>query len=284
MSFALSACLLAVATAIACAIPGVFVVLKGDSMVIDGIGHSVLPGIAIGYLFTHDLGSPWLFACAAVAALLVSLGTEKIGRSNLMPRDAALGIIFPALFSLGVVLITTKFAHVHLDVHAVLVGDMNLVALSSPHYIFILTGVGLVNAAFVISQLPRLTASSCDPLLFPARGMHVIFHILVAATATAAFQTAGAMLVIALMVLPAIIARLLCKRVPTMLALSVVFSIISALVGFWISYHLNVATASGMTLTNAAFFIAALLYYTQVRNRRGKTPTPASPQLEPLPA
>lgn len=100
MTLALSACLLAITTALACAIPGVFVVLKRDSMLIDGIGHAVLPGIAVGYMFTADLNSPWLLLTAALGGLMVALLTEWIGRSGLITNDAALGLIFPALFAM----------------------------------------------------------------------------------------------------------------------------------------------------------------------------------------
>src|SRR5699024_9878817 len=87
MSLALSACILAITTALACAIPGVFVVLKRDSMLIDGIGHAVLPGIAVGYLFTSDIDSPWLLLTAALGGLAVALGTDWLGRSGIITND-----------------------------------------------------------------------------------------------------------------------------------------------------------------------------------------------------
>ncbi|MGO2574288.1 MAG: metal ABC transporter permease, partial [Corynebacterium casei] len=214
MTLALSACLLAITTALACAIPGVFVVLKRDSMLIDGIGHAVLPGIAVGYMFTADLNSPWLLLTAALGGLMVALLTEWIGRSGLITNDAALGLIFPALFAAGIILISTHLSHVHLDVHAVLVGDLNLVAFSNPGYSLVMLVVAIVNAAFILLCMPRLTTATFDSGFsrvagIRTRGLHTIFIALVAATATAAFHAAGAMLVIALMVFPAICARLL---------------------------------------------------------------------------
>lgn len=260
MTLALSACLLAITTALACAIPGVFVVLKRDSMLIDGIGHAVLPGIAVGYMFTADLNSPWLLLTAALGGLMVALLTEWIGRSGLITNDAALGLIFPALFAAGIILISTHLSHVHLDVHAVLVGDLNLVAFSNPGYSLVMLIVALVNAAFILLCMPRLTTATFDSGFSRVAGirtrvLHTIFIALVAATATAAFHAAGAMLVIALMVFPAICARLLSNRVPTMLAVACGIALCGAPIGFWLAYHANASTSAFMAVAYAGIFI-----------------------------
>lgn len=264
MSLALAACLLAVATALTCALPGVFVVLKRESMVIDGIGHAVLPGIALGYLFTADIDSPVLIVTAASAGLVVALGTEWLGRSGLLAGDAPLGLIFPALFAAGVILISTRMSHVHLDVHAVLVGDLNLVALTHPGYALVMAIIAILNVTFCAVALPRLTTSTFDPAFahsagLRTRGLHVAFMALVSLTATAAFQAAGAMLVLALMVIPACAARLLTTRVMSMLAAACGIGILGALGGFWLSYHLNAATSAGMAVTDAGLGVLAFL-------------------------
>ena len=264
MSLALAACLLAVATALTCALPGVFVVLKRESMVIDGIGHAVLPGIALGYLFTADIDSPVLLVTAASAGLAVALGTEWLGRSGLIAGDAPLGLIFPALFAAGVILISTRMSHVHLDVHAVLVGDLNLVALTHPGYALFMAIIAILNVTFCAVALPRLTTSTFDPAFahsagLRTRGLHVAFMALVSLTATAAFQAAGAMLVIALMVIPACAARLLTTRVMSMLAAACGIGILGALGGFWLSYHLNAATSAGIAVTDAGLGVLAFL-------------------------
>lgn len=273
MTLALSACLLAITTALACAIPGVFVVLKRDSMLIDGIGHAVLPGIAVGYMFTADLNSPWLLLTAALGGLMVALLTEWIGRSGLITNDAALGLIFPALFAAGIILISTHLSHVHLDVHAVLVGDLNLVAFSNPGYSLIMLVVAIVNAAFILLCMPRLTTATLDTGFsrvagIRTRGLHTIFIALVAATATAAFHAAGAMLVIALMVFPAICARLLSNRVPTMLAVACGVALCGAPIGFWLAYHANASTSAFMAVAYAGIFILVLGFRFLISPRR----------------
>lgn len=273
MTLALSACLLAITTALACAIPGVFVVLKRDSMLIDGIGHAVLPGIAVGYMFTADLNSPWLLLTAALGGLMVALMTEWIGRSGLITNDAALGLIFPALFAAGIILISTHLSHVHLDVHAVLVGDLNLVAFSNPGYSLVMLVVAIVNAAFILLCMPRLTTATLDTGFsrvagIRTRGLHTIFIELVAATATAAFHAAGAMLVIALMVFPAICARLLSNRVPTMLAVACGVALCGAPIGFWLAYHANASTSAFMAVSYAGIIILILGFRFLISPRR----------------
>lgn len=273
MSLALSACLLAITTALACAIPGVFVVLKRDSMLIDGIGHAVLPGIAIGYLFTSDLNSPWLLLTAALGGLLVALLTEWISRSGLITNDAALGLIFPALFAAGIILISTRLSHVHLDVHAVLVGDLNLVAFSNPGYSVVMTIIAIINASFILLFLPQFTTATFDAGFsrvagIRTRGLHTVLIALVAATATAAFHAAGAMLVIALMVFPAICARLLSNRVPTMLATACIIALCAAPIGFWLAYHANASTSAFMAVSYAGIFLVILGFRFFIAPRR----------------
>ena len=239
-------------------------VLKRDSMLIDGIGHTVLPGIAVGYLFTSDIDSPWLLLTAALGGLAVALGTDWLGRSGIITDDAALGLIFPALFSAGIILISTRMSNVHLDVHVVLIGDLNLVAFTNPGYSLIMLAVAAVNAAFLLATMPRLTTATFDPSYSRVAGirtlaLHTIFMALVAATATVAFHAAGAMLVIALMIFPAICARLLTNRVPMMFLIACIVSICTAPVGFWLAYHANASTSAFMAVTYAGIFVIILV-------------------------
>lgn len=285
MSFVLGTTLLAVVTALACALPGTFVVLRRTSMLVDAISHAVLPGIVVGYLFTRDLDSPWLIVGAALAGLAVVLGSEWLSRTGLLTGDAPQGLIFPALFSVGVILITLNFANVHLDTHAVLVGDLNLAAFHQlivggvsigPSYLYVMLTVLIVNVAFLTAFYPKLKASTFDDQFARALGMrtgllNAAFMFLVSVTVTAAFYAAGAILVVALMIVPPATAYLLSRRLPVMLALTVAIAGLGALAGFWIAYVMDAATSAGMAVFYGLSFMAAFAGTRLARWRRRAT-------------
>ena len=281
MSFVLGTTLLAVVTALACALPGVFVVLRRNSMLVDAISHAVLPGIVVGYFFAHNLDSPLLILGAALAGLIVVLGSEWLSRTGLLTGDASQGLIFPALFSGGVILVTLNFANVHLDTHAVLVGDLNLAAWHQliiggvswgPVYLYVMLGVLLVNLAFLGLFYSTLKVTTFDAQFATSLGirsglLNTAFMFLVSVTVTAAFNAAGAILVIALVVVlsvlgalavPVATAYLLTTRLPVMIVLTAGIAVAGAIAGFWIAYVLDAATSAGMSVFYGLVFVAAL--------------------------
>lgn len=281
MSFVVGTALLAVVTALACALPGTFVVLRKSSMLVDAISHAVLPGIVVGYFFTRDIGSPWLILGAALAGLVVVLGSEWLSRTGLLTGDASQGLVFPALFSAGVILVSANFANVHLDTHAVLVGDLNLAAWEQlsiagvplgPTYLYVMLGMLLINVVFLGVSYPRLKVTTFDPQFATTLGIrtglvNTAFIFLVSLTVTAAFNAAGAILVIALMIVPPATAHLLTRTLPTMLGLTMVIAAVGALTGFWIAYVVDAATSAGMAVFYGVVFIAAL-GVARLRDRR----------------
>lgn len=284
MSFVVGTALLAVVTAVACALPGVFVVLRRTSMLVDAISHAVLPGIVVGYFFTRSLDSPWLIIGAALAGLLVVLGSEWLTRTGLLTGDAPQGLVFPALFSVGVILITLNFANVHLDTHAVLVGDLNLAAFHplilggvwiGPSYLYVMVAVLALNIAFLIAFYPKLKVTTFDRQFAAAIGLrtgllNTAFMFLVSVTVTAAFHAAGAILVVALMIVPPATAFLLSRRLPVMIALTVLIAAVGALAGFWVAYALDAATSAGMAVFYGLVFIAVFAATRLTRRRRAR--------------
>lgn len=272
MSFALGTTVLAIVTALACALPGTFVVLRKNSMLVDAISHAVLPGIVVGYFFTHNLDSPLLIIGAALAGLIVVLGSEWLTRTGLLTGDAPQGLIFPALFSVGVILVTLNFANVHLDTHAVLVGDLNLAAWDQltidgvsigPSYLYVMLGILALNIGFLAVFYSKLKVTTFDAEFATSIGIraglvNAAFMFLVSLTVTAAFNAAGAILVIALMIVPPATAYLLCRSLPVMIALTAVIAVAGALAGFWIAYVLDAATSAGMAVFYGLVFVIVL--------------------------
>jgi manganese/zinc/iron transport system permease protein len=228
VSFLVGVVALALVTALACAVPGVFLLLRKDAMMTEAVSHAVLPGIVIGLLFVGALDSPFLILAAALTGLLVVLGTEYLRSTGLVEGDAPLGLLFPALFSIGIILVSQRFANVHLDEHVVLVGDLNLAAFIhlevgdvslGPRYLYVMLAVLLLNIAFVTRFFKELQVTTFDPDFaqlsgFSVRRLHYTFMFLVSITITAAFYAAGSILTVALMIVPAATAHLVTKRLP----------------------------------------------------------------------
>lgn len=281
MNFVVGTALLAVVTAVACSLLGVFVVLRKGSMLVDAIAHAVLPGIVVGYFFTQNFDSPALIIGSALAGLAVVLGAEWLGRTGLITGDAPQGLIFPALFSIGVILVSTNFANIHLDTHMVLAGDLNLAAYRQlevggvaigPQYLYVMLAVLLVNVVFLTLLYQQLKLTTFDPQFSTSLGIrtklvNTAFMFLVSVTVTAAFNAAGAILVIALMITPPATAYLLSKTLPTMLILTVVIAIIGTLAGFSAAYVLNAATSAMMSVFYGLLFSIAVVVERLLRRR-----------------
>ncbi|MCH2164860.1 MAG: metal ABC transporter permease [Marinovum sp.] len=284
MSYVLGVMLLACVTALACALPGAFVVLRKNSMIVDGIAHAVLPGIIVGFALTKDLNSPILILGAALAGLVVVLGNEWLSDTGLLAGDAPQGLIFPALFAGGIIMVSTDMQHVHLDTNAVLIGDLNLAAFPAmilngvnigPEYLYVMLGVLILNAAFIAAFYSKLKLTTFDRQFATVLGMrtrvlNTAFMFLVSMTVVAAFKAVGAILVVSLLVVPAATAKLISNRLDHMLALSAVFSVVGALAGFWIAYALNTGTSAAMAVIYGILFtLVAIVEKGITRWRRG---------------
>ena len=116
--------LIAILVAIACALPGTFLVLRKMALITDAISHSILPGIVVGFFITQDLSSPLLIFLAALTGVLTVVLVEFIQKTGLVKEDTAIGLVFPALFSIGVIMIAKNANDVHLDIDAVLLGEL----------------------------------------------------------------------------------------------------------------------------------------------------------------
>ncbi len=116
--------LIASIVAIACAIPGTFLVLRKMALISDAISHSILPGLVLGFFITHDLNSPLLIVMAALSGVITVVLVEFIQKTKLVKEDTAIGLVFPVLFSIGVIMIAKNANEVHLDTDAILLGEL----------------------------------------------------------------------------------------------------------------------------------------------------------------
>ena len=264
--------LLAVLVSVSCALPGTFLVLRQMSLMSDAISHSVLLGIVIGFFITGRIDSPVLLILAAATGILTVSLVELLHQTQLVKEDAAIGVVFPALFSLGVILVTRYAGNVHIDQDVVLLGEIAL----SPFDRIVFFGWNLPRALvtmsfiLVISLLSifvfykELKISTFDVGLATSLGFSPILinyglMSLVSVTAVGAFDAVGAILVIALMIVPPATAYLLTDRLSTMLILSSLTGAVSAVCGYGVAIKLDASIAGAMaTMTGFTFLLAFL--------------------------
>jgi manganese/zinc/iron transport system permease protein len=265
---------LAVMVAVACALPGVFLVLRRMAMVSDAISHSVLLGIVLAFFVTGSLSSPLLVVGAALTGLLAVVLIELLRATGLVREDAAIGLVFPALFSVAVILVARYADSVHLDTDVVLLGELAF----APFDRFVAFGwdwgpVSLIKMAVVLFLSVVLIAlfykelklATFDPGLSLALGfspvlVHYGLMALVSVTAVAAFDAVGAILVVALMIAPPATAYLLTDRLSVMLVLSAGLGAVAAVAGYWVAHWLDASIAGTMaSVTGVLFGLAFLL-------------------------
>lgn len=266
--------LIASIVAVACALPGTFLVLRRMAMMSDAISHTVLLGIVLVFFITEDLTSPWLITGAAVMGVITVSLVELLNRTRLVKEDTAIGLVFPVLFSLAVILISRFASNVHLDSDAVLLGELAFAPFDrffilgrdvGPRSLYVMGGILLINIIFIIIFYKELKLATFDAALAAALGfspllIHYGLMALVSVTAVGAFDTVGSILVVALMIGPPTTAYLLTDRLPRMLTWSAGIGIASAVGGYWIARALDASIAGSMaTMVGIIFGLTLFL-------------------------
>ncbi|PNQ74694.1 zinc ABC transporter permease [Hanstruepera neustonica] len=260
--------------AVACAIPGTFLVLRKMAMISDAISHSILPGLVIGFFITQDLNSPMLILLAAVTGVLTVVLVEQIQKTGLVKEDTAIGLVFPALFSIGVIMIAKNANDVHLDVDAVLLGELAFAPFDrlivsgvdiGPKSLWIIGVILLITIALLFAFFKELKLSTFDAGLATSLGFSpVVIHYglmtVSSITTVGAFDAVGAILVVALMIAPAASAYLLTTDLKKMLLLSIVFGVFSAISGYWVAHWLDASIAGSITTMLGLLFLIVYLF------------------------
>lgn len=266
--------LIASLVAVACAIPGVFLVLRKMALISDAISHSILPGLVVGFFITHDLNSPLLILMGALSGILTVVLVEYIQKTKLVKEDTAIGLVFPALFSIGVLLISKNANDVHLDVDAVLLGELAFAPFDrlmingtdiGPKSLWIIGTILAITLSLLITFFKELKVSTFDAGLATALGFSpIVIHYglmsVASVTTVGAFDAVGAILVVALMIAPAATAYLLTNDLKKMLVFSGLFGVFSAILGYWVAHWLDASISGSMiSMLGLIFFFVYLL-------------------------
>lgn len=266
--------LIAIFIGTACALPGVFLVLRKMTMMSDSISHTTLLGIVLAYFIVHDLSSPFLIIGASAMGVFTVWLTEALHKTKLVSEDSSIGIVFPLLFSIAVILISRYASSVHLDSDSVLEGDL----VNAPFYRFELFGIDLgakyiyvslfyliINIILISIFFKELKLSSFDPMLASVLGFSpVLLHYglmsLVSVTAVGAFEAVGSILVIAFMAGPPITAYLLTEDLRKMLFISGGFGALNAILGFQFAMLFDVSISGMMAVMTGVTFLIVFIF------------------------
>ncbi|MBX7168702.1 MAG: metal ABC transporter permease [Pirellulales bacterium] len=259
--------------AMACALPGNYLLLRRQSLMGDALSHAVLPGIAGAFLAVHaarqagwltaaDYGTWWhaaMFTGAIAIGMLTALLAETVQKLGGVESSAALGVVFTGMFAVGLILIRVAADRIHLDADCVLYGTIETVVMDTVAQ----TGIpraAVVNGAMLGVNLllaglfwKELRIAAFDPALATTQGisagaMHYGLMAITAATLVAAFESVGSILVVAMLIVPAATAHLLTDSLSRMVGLSLLIAAASAALG-----HLAAITVPGIVFPRLGF-------------------------------
>ena len=259
--------------AAACGLLGSYLVLRKMSLLGDAISHAVLPGIAIAFLLSGSRSILPMFLGAATLGILTALFIEMLHKKWRVQEDASIGIVFTSLFAIGVVIISAYAGQVDLDQECVLYGEIAYTPWDvlivggqeiGPRPVWLLGIVFILDVLLVVLLYKEFMISSFDAALatslgFSATIIHYILMGAVSMTTVAAFESVGAILVVAMLIVPGATAYLLTDKLKTMLFISVGVALISAVAGYWLASLWDSSIAGAMTVAAGGQFALAFI-------------------------
>ena len=260
--------------ATACGLIGNYLILRRMALVGDAISHSVLPGLAIAFLLANSRAAPAMFIGALAAGIFTTVVIEFIHKKSRVKQDAAIGITFSTLFAIGVILITLYADKVDLDQECVLYGEIAFVPLApfvqwgvtlGPEPVVRMAVVAILTAILIVLFYKELLITSFDPALATSLGinagvMHYALMSMLSVVVVSAFESVGAILVIAMLILPGATASLLSRRLPIILILSVGHAILSSLLGIHLAVWLQCSVAAAMVVMGTVLYTFAWFF------------------------
>jgi len=290
VQLSLTPLVVAVLASLICALPGNFLLLRRQSLMGDAVSHVVLPGVVAAFVITGVVATVPMLIGAAAAALIAIVLIEAIRRLGRVEPGAAMGVVFTAMFALGVLLLEqSNSSSVHLDVEHALYGNLEgIIWLDAqdgwrslldgqalrglPHQLWRLLALLAVVVLVVLVLWRPLVIGTFDAAFAASAGARpglvgMALLVTVAIAAVAAFEIVGAIIVVAMFICPAATARLMTDRLGRQIAWSLAFAVISALLGYvlatqaplWLGAR-NSVSASGMicAVSGGLLLLAAL--------------------------
>jgi manganese/zinc/iron transport system permease protein len=261
-----------VVVSLACALPGLWLMLRGMSMLSDALTHSVLLGIVVTYFIVRDVSSPWMFIGAVLSGIITAIFVDRLQQRNIS-ADAAIGLVFAGMFSFAIILITQFADDTHLDLDAVLLGEI----VFAPFDRMVIAGVDLGPRAMVMNGIALLCSTVCMWVFwkelvyttfdatsavlvgFSPAIISIGLVTLSSFTVVTAFDAVGAILVVALMTAAPASAFLLTFRLKSMVWLTMLLAMSAALMGMVVAMWLDVSVSGAMAAAAGVQFVAVWL-------------------------
>ena len=268
-------------TAVCGGLLGAFLLLRNMAMIGDAISHAVLPGIVIAYLLSGSREALPMLLGAAAVGVLTTVIIEALYRKARVQSDAAIGITFTGMFALGILLISAFAGQIDLDQDCVLFGEIAYVPIDvwvtaggvnlGPRAVWILGGLLLLILLMLLLGYKGLLITTFNAEYAAALGISVSFwHYLlmsaVSVTTVVSFESVGAILVVAFLIVPPATAYLLTQRIRPLLALTALLGFGASLGGYYLAVAINGSIAGAMSVVAGLFFLVALVWKTRRRN------------------
>lgn len=281
MTPTLAIALTAVFTAVSCALLGAFLVLRKMTMVGDAISHAVLPGIAVAYWLSQSRASLWMFLGAAAVGVLATIIIELLRKKLKVQSDASIGMTFTTLFALGVILITFWSDSVDLDQECVLYGEIAYVPFNTWSFGGLNMGpialwssglLLLAVLAYAVIGFKGLKMSSFNEDYAAVLGIGVAawnlsLMAMVSFATVVSFESVGAILVVALLVVPPATAYLLVEKLHLLLIGAGSIALLAALGGYALSRWMDTSIAGTIATLLGVQFLIVLLYHQLIQKR-----------------
>lgn len=246
---------IATVTSVTCALCGSLLLVGRKSMVSEGLSHAVLPGLVLAFVVTRDFNSPWLILSAAASGMVMVWLTQLLQRTSLVDDDAGLGIVFAGMFSVGILIVSARLRNTHFHADCILDGNLALAPLDrlviggvdwGPRSWIVMCVMLAVVLGFVTLAFKEIRIGIFDPDLaarFRLRPALLQFAWLaiVSATTVAAFDVAGSILIVALMIAPPAAAYLLTDRLDRLMIIAAAIAVLGSLGGFRLAAAMDVS-------------------------------------------
>lgn len=254
--------------ATSCSLLGVFLLLKNMSMLTDAISHTILLGIVIAFLISHNQKSYLMIIFATIVGLLTVYLVETLVKTKLMKEDSAIGIVLSFLFSIAVLLISKYAADIHLDIDTVLLGELafapfyikKIFNIAIPQGIFYGIIMLTINTLFIKVFLKELKLSIFDRVFAQTIGflptlVHYALMTLVSFTSVLSFDSIGSILLVSFMIGPALSSYLIAKNLKEMILYSIIIGNISVLIGYYIALYFDISISGMISIVIGIIFL-----------------------------